>query len=283
MFIYKQYTQSDLDYQYNNRLQVPGYATHFEQWEQWSRKTESQYTLIKDIAYGAHVRERLDIYPSFQPNSKTLIFIHGGYWKSMVKESFHFVANGFQPYNITTVFIEYPLMPEASMDQLVQSCNKAIHWVQQNISLYNGNAAQLYVAGHSAGGHLAAMLMVDDTANQPAKSNAIKAVCTLSGLFNLQPVRCSYLNNSLQLDEATALRNSPVNLKPYLACPLLIAVGGEESNEFKEQSAQLYDSWKNQVPIQLIEMDALNHFSIVEALADSATNLHKAVCTMMGL
>jgi arylformamidase len=282
MFIYKQYTQAALNYQYNNRLQVADYATHFEQWEQRSRQTESQYPMVKNIVYGSHARERLDIYPSPQPNSKTLIFIHGGYWKSMVKESFHFVAGAFQPNNITTVFIEYPLMPEVPMDELVNCCRKAISWVQENIGAYNGNPQQIYIAGHSAGGHLAAMLMTDPNM-ETTRRNAFKGVIAISGLFNLLPIRLCYLNDDLKMDEATALRSSPVHLQPIITCPLLLAVGADESSEFKDQSAELHTSWNKQVPVQLIEIAGYHHFSIVEALADKNTELHKAVCGMMGL
>ncbi len=283
MFIYKQYSLSSLNAQFNNRLRVPDYATHFDQWEEWSRLTEEKYTPVKNIVYGEHPRERLDIYPSSKPNSKTLIFIHGGYWKSMNKESFHFVADGFYCYDVTTVLIEYPLMPAASMDQLVASCRRAIFWVQQNIASYQGDPEQIYVAGHSAGGHLATMMMTADFSNPPAQNLAIKGVCTLSGLFNLAPVRLSYLNDDLQMDELTVNRNNPVDSTPVIVCPLLLVVGAEESEEFKDQSLELYHNWNNQIPVQLIQSPGLHHFSIVEALADKTTDLHAQVRRMMGV
>lgn len=282
MFIYKQYTQSALSYQYNNGLLVPNHILHKERYELLSRQTENQYPLIKDIAYGPHLRERLDIYPSPLPNSKTLIFIHGGYWKSMVKESFYFVAGTFQPSNVTVVLIEYPLMPEVSMDQLVNSCRRAVNWVQEKIGAYNGNSQQIYIAGHSAGGHLATMMMTNPN-NEPIKSTAFKGVIALSGLFNLDPIRLCYLNDDLKLDEATALRNSPARLSPVINCPLLLVVGGNESDEFKSQSDELCHSWEKQVPVQLKVIPELNHFSIVEAFADKNGDLYKIACGMMGL
>jgi arylformamidase len=277
MFIYKQYDQAALNGQFNNRLRVPDYAIHFERCEQWSRKTENKYPLIEDIAYGQHIRERLDIYPALQPHSKTLVFIHGGYWKAAEKESFHFVADGFQSYGITTVLIEYPLMPEVSMDRLVDSCRAAINWVRKNITQYNGDPEQIYITGHSAGGHLAAMLMT----NPQNKVDAFKGVCALSGLFNLLPVQLSELNDILQMDMTTVMQNSPVHLDPIVICPLLLAVGADESDEFKDQSKELYNQWSKQIQVQLIEPVGLNHFSIIEAMADKNTNLHKALCRMM--
>src|ERR1044071_9435090 len=109
MIIYKQYDLAALNYQYNNRLLVSEWATHLERWPQWSRETERKFKAVKDIAYGSHRREQLDIYPSSTPDSKVLIFIHGGYWQRLDKSDFHFVAEGFIPDNITTVLINYPL------------------------------------------------------------------------------------------------------------------------------------------------------------------------------
>ena len=151
MVIYKQYTRAALDRQYNNRLQVPEYATHLERWELMSRQAEKKYSVIKNIPYGDLSLELLDVYPSSQPLSKTLVFIHGGYWQRFDKSSFHFVAEAFHSYNITTVILNYPLAPEVSVDQIVSSCRKAVYWLLDNLSSFNGNPNEVYVAGHSAG------------------------------------------------------------------------------------------------------------------------------------
>src|SRR5258705_13929217 len=103
MLIYKQYDQASLDRQYNNRLQVPDYITYLERWESLSRQTEKEFPVIKDIAYGELLREKLDIYRSSLSQSKTLIFIHGGYWQRLDKADFQFIASGFLKYNITIV------------------------------------------------------------------------------------------------------------------------------------------------------------------------------------
>ena len=276
MIVYKQYDQSALDRQYNNRLQTPGYGVHLENYEVESRKTEKEYSSKKDIAYGTHSRELLDIYPSDKPNSKTLVFIHGGYWRALDKSSFQFVAGAFHSYSVTTVLITYPLAPTATMDQIVASCHRALDWVYDNIGKYNGDPDQVYVAGHSAGGHLAAMLLVSGSHNKK-----IKGICTLSALFNLIPIKLSELNYTLKMDESTALKNSPVRFLPEYKVPLLLAVGTEETDEFKAQSQELYDYWKNSVPIQLMEIEGANHYSIIENFADKKAQLHILIRAMM--
>src|SRR5690349_3838644 len=119
MIIYKHYNQEQLDNQYNNRLQVPDFATYFERWDKLSAATREKHTYIKDLKYGDHSRESLDIFPSGKPNAKVLVFIHGGYWQLFDKTKFHFIASVFLRYNITTVLINYPLAPVAAMDEIV--------------------------------------------------------------------------------------------------------------------------------------------------------------------
>lgn len=282
MPIYKQYDQAALDNQYNNRLRVPDYATYFERWESLSRQAEKEYSVIKDISYGKWPRECLDIYPSAQPRSKTLVFIHGGYWQKLDKALFHFVARSFLPAHVTTVLITYPLAPVASMDEMVSSCRDAIYWLYHHVSSFHGDPEQLYLAGHSAGGHLAAMLAATqwEQLYPDLPANTIKGACAISGLFNLVPIQLSELNSVLRMDTETALRNSPVRLQPA-RCPLVLGVGEDESEEFKAQSEELYTRWKEQAQLQLLELPGCNHYWVMDAFADPASLLHRAMKELM--
>jgi arylformamidase len=281
MLVYKGYDQDALDRQYNNRLHVPGYSTYLERWELLSRQTEKELLVVKNIAYGTLPREQLDIYPSLYPSSKTLVFIHGGYWHKFDKSSFQFVAKAFTNYGITTVLINYPLAPESSVDQISASCRLAIQWVYQNISAHNGDPLQLYIAGHSAGGHLSAMLLATNRRYFDFRTDTIKGVCAISGLFNLLPVMLSDINQVLKMDMETALRNSPVNLLPATQCPLSIIVGGDETDEFLDQSKELHTCWKQSIPAEIIQLEGLNHYSILETMLDSESCLHQAMLRLM--
>ena len=174
MPVYKQFDQAALNSQYNLRAHVPDFAFYLERCEMLSRETEKEFYSIKDLSYGSLPREKLDIYPSENPSSKTLVFIHGGYWQRFGKADFQFIAKAFQPYGITTVLIQYPLAPEFSMDQMVVSCQRALDWLVHNLSKYNGDPAQIYLAGHSAGAHLAAMLLTTDWKQFGLETNPIK-------------------------------------------------------------------------------------------------------------
>ncbi|MEO6229031.1 MAG: alpha/beta hydrolase [Ferruginibacter sp.] len=283
MIIYKQYTQAQLNRQYDNRLQVPEFETYINGWELRSRQTEQQFPVTQNIAYGDQPREQLDIYPSSKSHSKTLLFIHGGYWQRFDKSFFQFVAAAFHSYGITTVILNYPLAPAASMNEIVSSCRKAMRWLQANLSSYNGDADQLYVAGHSAGAHLLTMLMMDDphANNQIGGADTFKGACALSGLYYLVPVQLSEVNEVLQMDEATALKNSPTKFKPHIQCPLMLAVGGNETEEFIDQSDELYKCWKENIPTNFSQIAGANHFSILDELCDPTTALHNDMRQLM--
>ncbi len=279
MPIYKKYNQQQLDLQFNNRYHVPDFETYLKRWENLSRESELKHPIIKDLHYGNLSRERLDVWPSPKPHSKTLVFIHGGYWQLFDKSSFYFIAAAFAQYDITTVLLNYPLSPANSMDQIVASCRKAISWLKDNLAELGGDPNQIYVAGHSAGAHLATMLIAGDN----AESNAIslKGICAISGIYNLIPIQLSKINTVLKMNKVMANSNSPAFFTPLISCPLLIAVGAQETEEFKDQSKELYSSWQNKTKSKYIELAGLNHFSILDALYHTDSLLHKAVCKLM--
>ena len=277
MTVYKNYDQQQLNDQYNNRLHVPDYAKYFERWERLSRQTENEYTVIKNVFFGNHSEKCLDIFPAKIPLAKTIVFIHGGYWHLLDKALFHFLADDLFRHDITTVFINYPLAPAASIDTIVSSCRSAIKWLHTNLVRFNGDPSELYVMGHSAGAHLAAMLLCEDD------MQFLKGVVALSGLFRLQPIMFSYINESVGMNNNTAIRNSPVYFEPVHDCPLLLAVGEEETDEFKDQSLELYKVWKSkQSCMELLFVPGKNHYSILDAVTERSV-LRSAVYRMLGI
>ncbi len=163
------------------------------------------------------------------------------------------------------------------MDQIVTSCREAVRWLYQNISAYNADPRQLYIAGHSAGGHLAAMLLATEGNYFNLNTDLINGVCAISGLFNLIPIQLSEINGVLNMDRETALRNSPVKLSPAIQCPLVVAVGGNETDEFIDQSSKIYICWKESIAVEMLQIAGLNHYSIVETMLDPESALHRVM------
>jgi arylformamidase len=278
MNVYKHYSQEQLNEQYNTRIQVPDYAAYFDRWEKRSRETAHRQTVLKNIPFGNHPEEQLDIFPLKIPRSKTLVFIHGGYWHLLDKTMFHFLAGHFLEYNVTTVLINYPLAPRASINDIVASCRKALRWVHDHIIEFNGDPSELYVLGHSAGGHLASMLLVGE------ESKFVRAMISLSGLFRLEPVMLSYLNDAVGMDHENVVENSSVLLTPTHECPVLLATGTEESNEFQAQSEELYRNWKDKChTMELTKTHGKNHYSILDAVVEKDSVLNASIFRLMNV
>lgn len=278
MNVYKSYNQEQLNNQYNTRLQVRDYTMYFDRWERLSRETEKNNTILKNISFGDHPEERLDIFPSEIQHSKTLVFIHGGYWHLLDKAMFHFLAGHFLKYNVTTVLINYPLAPRSPISEIVDSCRKALGWLHNNITRFNGDPSNTYLMGHSAGGHLASMMLIKNEAT------FVRGMISLSGLFRLEPVMLSYLNNSIGMDRENAMLNSPVFLNPASDCPVLLVTGTDESDEFKDQSEELYGCWKNKCStIEYLKVPQINHYSIIDAVVEKDSTLCDAILRMMDI
>jgi arylformamidase len=276
MTLYKHYSQEQLDGQFNTRQCVPGYATYFEKWEKHSGQVRKNYKICKNIFYGNHPQENLDIFPTEKPNAKTMIFIHGGYWHLLDKELFHFFAPSFLSRNFNIVFINYPLAPEASMDVMVSSCQRAIQWLHDNINQYNGDPKDMYAMGHSAGAHLTAMLLTTE------HTKYLKGAILLSGIFRLEPVMLSYLNGVLSLDTDTVKKNSPVLFNSPNTCAVMLALGTNETEEFQDQSLELYTSWRTgHRAIELLTLKDRNHYSILDEIIEKDSLLASAIFLLM--
>lgn len=279
MLIYKSYDQAALNHQYNNRELVPDYATYLDDWESRSQLVLNSTTRYhQSLAYGDLPAEKLDIYPANQRGAPTLIFIHGGYWQSMDKERFQFIAAAFHPYDMTVVILTYPLGPETAMDKIVESIQRAMRWIHAHIEEYHGDPTRLYLSGHSAGGHLSTMMLTREFGPSEVK---FKGIVALSGLYDLTPIRLSHVNEKLNMDDTLAKALSPVRLHPKENCPLILAVGGEESDEYHCQMRDLENAWSSGVDLQSWILPGLNHFSILSEFADRSSDFHRRVVGWM--
>ncbi len=274
--IWQDYDQPGLDAQYNNRKRFPDYIDRFAAWAHWSRGTRDKLNCRLDVAFGEQATEKLDIFPANQSGAPIYVFIHGGYWYSLDKSDCSYVAEGMVPQGVTTVVNNYVLAPHASMDEIVRQNRAALAWLWQNAAEFGGDRDRIYVTGHSAGGHLAAMLLATDWPNFEVDlpRDLVKGACAISGLFELEPIQLSYLNQKLGMDPEMAKRNSPALLDYPIEAPLLLIVGKDESDEYHRQSEVMAEKWRKLgYPQQLHVPDGLDHFAIVDSLIDPNAEL----------
>src|SRR5437773_4558714 len=227
--VFRHYDQEALDREYNNRLKVPEFAEYLDRWPRTSEAARRELPCRLDVRYGASPGETLDIFPADGPGPAPVhVFIHGGYWHRMDKADFSYVARGLRPAGAATVVLDYGLVPAIDLDELVRQCRAAIAWVHRHARQWGGDPDRIAISGHSAGGHLVAMLLATDWAASGVPADVVKAGCAISGLYDLEPIRLCYLNRVLALTPEVAQRNSPVHLAPARPTPLILAVGGTE-------------------------------------------------------
>ena len=274
MTIYREYDQAALDAQYNCRAMVLEHPRHIEG---WARDSEAVRTARPDarldLAYGPGERERLDFFPA-QPGAPLHLFIHGGYWRALDKANFSYPSAAFASVGVAYAAINYPLAPRASVDVIVASVRRALAWLIAHAGELGVDPAGISLSGHSAGGHLTAMALADPALPR----GAVRGAVPISGLYDLEPIRLSYLNGELGLDAAAARRNSPIHAAPSVRCPVLLAVGGHESPEFHRQQESFADAWREQgAGMETVISGGDDHFSIVGHLGDPGSALFRAV------
>jgi arylformamidase len=183
-----------------------------------------------------------------------------------------------------TVVINYALVPTVDFDELVRQVRASVAWVHANARSFGGDPARITVSGHSAGGHLVAMLLATDWPQLGAPADVVKAGCAISGLYDLEPIRLCYLNDVLALSPDSARRNSPVHLKPTSRAPLLLVVGAQEGPEYHRQTDDLAAAWRGHgVPIEVLDAAGHDHFSIICELERPDTPLARAIRKQLGL
>jgi len=282
--LFRHYNRQQLDREYNNRAKVADHGEWLARYPRESAATRAELPVRLDVAYGTHAGETLDIFPA-APGSAPApiqIFVHGGYWQWLDKRDFSFVARAPHSTGAAVVVINYALIPTVTMDELVRQCRAAVAWSYRHAAGFGGDPDRIYVSGHSAGGHLVAMLMATDWKAFGAPADVIKGGTGISGLYDLKPIRLCYLNDVMKLSPAQVRRYSPIHLAPPRSGRLLLAVGGDEGPEYHRQTEELAAAWRRRgLACEVMDLPGINHFSIISQLEDPKSELSRAILGQM--
>jgi arylformamidase len=275
---------SALDQQYNVRALVPECASTLQRWAKNSESEREQQDCFLDISYGPGVNETLDVFPCESNQAPVLIFIHGGYWRSLDKADHSFIAPAFTQQGVCVVVPNYALCPAATLPQIVLQLVQSVAWVYHNIHLYGGDRNRITVAGHSAGGHLAAMMLscLWPAFDPDLPVDVVKNALAISGLYELDSVMHSpYLQETLHLTSAQVARTSPAWMPAPVTGWLASVVGGDETPAFHRHSALIRQAWGGQAVPICESLPSLNHFSVLESLALPGQRLHQLALDML--
>jgi acetyl esterase/lipase len=255
--IYKGMDRATLDAAYNNRVAVRD-STEVSDW--YIAESEITYRTLpcsRDLRYGDRPAQRYDLFAVKDSRKPFVVFIHGGYWQTRAKEHYACVADGLVKSGFPVVLAEYTLAPEAGMTEIADEIGTLLDHLGSTLRSPDGASPRLILSGHSAGGHLAACFR-----DHPM----VHGVLGISGVYELEPIRLSYLNEALQLSEVEVGRLSPQR-RVGAGAPTIVAVGGAEMPEFAVQSREYAEALAGaEQHVHLVTVPRKNHFTVLDEL-----------------
>lgn len=275
---------AQLDAQYNARAAIPDHAQIFARWRERSEQARSALRSELDYYYGTTPAETLDLFPASSPGAPLLVFIHGGYWRSLDKRDFSFLAPAFVEAGVSLAVVNYGLLPETGIKEIVRQMLKACAWCWRNAASLGVSRERIYLSGHSAGGHLTAMMIAAEWSiyAPDLPDVVVRGGLAVSGIYDLVPLaHAPFIRDDLRLTDEEARRLSPVNYMPRREIPLLTCVGGDESDEFHRQNLLIGRTWPHCFAGN-VPMPGHHHLSVIEQLGKPSSELFRAAMRMVG-
>ena len=274
-----------INFQYLPRLTVNNAEAYLQKSAARSARLRKKIACQIDVPYGDTPGQTLDIFPAARKGAPVHVFIHGGYWRALVKDIYSHIAGPMVAAGATVVLPNYDLCPQVRITDIVHQMRRAIAWVYKNIAKHNGDPKKIYVSGHSAGGHLTGMMIATDWSKEGRlPKDLIKGSAPLSGLFDIEPHRHSQLQPDIRLTAKEAKAMSPMYLPPFAKGPSIIAVGGAEPDLVHWQSLEYAARLRlHRIKAEYVSAPHANHFTITDRLGNARDPLTRALIAQMGL
>ncbi|NOX68967.1 MAG: alpha/beta hydrolase [Gammaproteobacteria bacterium] len=286
---YSSFDQATLDREYSPSSCVDDINVYIYEYVRASHKAKDaavgQGTCLSDLGYGENSDETLDLFlPDTAAGAPLHIYIHGGYWQALSKNESSFAAPMLQQHGSFFAAINYSLAPAVRLTEIVAQNRRAIAWLYTHAHEWGFDRERIFLSGSSAGAHLTMMMLLTDWTRFGLPENAIKGVCAVSGIYDLEPIRLSYVNELLGLDHQEAQANSPIQQAIRNRCPVILAYGDNETEEFKRQT----DDYRGLLlradeVVSFKEIVGRNHFDVILDLTKSDSWLSQQVLQQMGL
>jgi arylformamidase len=283
--VFRDYDQAELDRQYDQRAWAANAIELINRYAADSAAVRKQLGEPDTYDYGDTRAESLDLFRTHRGPAPVHVFIHGGAWRLLSARDSAFPAECFVRAGAHYVALDFALLPLVPLDVMVDQVRSAIAWLHRYANQFGGDPDRIFVSGHSSGAHLAAAVATTDwKARYRLPQDVVKGVLCCSGIYDLEPVRLSARNDFVQLDDALVEALSPIRHLANLRCPVTLAFGERESDEFKRQARDFaVAAERHGVPVGMIEGAGLNHFEIITTLASPTGLLGRVALHQMGL
>ncbi|MCX4587516.1 alpha/beta hydrolase [Streptomyces sp. NBC_01481] len=282
--VYRGMDQATLDQQYSPSSRVPSLGAYLREYERLSTAARRDHPVRTGLAYGPHPSEVLDYFPGTGPDRPPLlVFVHGGNWQALGRAESAFPAPPLLAAGAAFAVVEYGLAPDVGLDAMAGMVRRGVDWLLRHASRLGFAPDRLHLCGTSAGAHLASMALLPGPPDGPDMSARIAGAVLLSGMYDLEPVRLSYVNEALRLDEAGARRNSPLSLLPARLPEVVVARGGNETEEYVRQHERMVTALRTRAAVTEVVAAQRNHFDLPHDLGVRGTELGDAVLGQMRL
>jgi arylformamidase len=237
-----------------------------------------------DVPYGDSALQAVDVFPAADPNAPIHLYFHGGYWRAYDKANYRYIPGMLVPQGATTILANYDLCPDVTLDEIVAQAIRCVAFVYKNGRELGGDPDRLFISGSSAGGHLVAMALAHDFSDEGLPRDIVKGTLSITGVHRLEPVLRVPVNDAIRLDAAMATRNTTLDKVPVTKQPVIVAVGGDEPDEWVRMSVD-YDTMLREeaIPGELMIVSGTHHYSVTQTLADPTSRMSRGLLAMMGL
>lgn len=286
MILYKGMDAATLESEYNlvARRGLDDFSVLIERWLARSEAQRENVSTRIDLAYGPDERDKLDFFYSGDAHGPLLVYIHGGYWQRGDKNIYSFITESFINHGVSVAILNYNLTPSVRIGQIPAQIRKALAWCFHNSSELKFDKDKIHLMGHSAGGHLTAIMMETDWPAFDAKlpCDFIRSGIPISGVFELEPIVHTTLNAGPQMDITEAIAASPLFSSSLSKVPQLVVFGGGETAELQRQSSDYHAKFSTaERPMELYSVPDADHFDELEHLAKDDSVLFEKTLTMI--
>jgi len=268
--VWRGMTRAQLDSAYNNSAAVKNSAEILADWQKRSARLRARRNELLDLPYGPRPRNKIDIFRCGKAGAPLIAYVHGGYWQRNAKEFYSCLAEGPLARGLDMAFVGYTLAPDVTMTEIVAEVRAALRFLRAEGPKRGVGTAKLIVSGWSAGGHLTAMALAEADGG-----------LAISGIYDIEPCRLSYLNEKLNITAEEQVALSPIRQLPATSPPLVVAYGTAELPELQRQSCDYHAArLAAKLPSELLPMEGDDHFSILEELAAPDGRLTEALAKL---